>query len=239
MCNRLQLLSDRTVLNYPNKVRLSELFWLSHISITLNDSAESSDFRLFVLLLRESLRGSWRGTFIILPVGHNSTQCNILHHFTPCRGSTFTVTLSLFLCIALLWWYESDTKVFSNSYRGGWGKHTQTRSCVITTSACWQAACRAEPGSRSAKSDLEERARLGGAFMSSLVQWAKRSSSLGRLCSITAKRRRPDSVMSGPSPGVGGGIGATKSFCSYLALIHDSRSSLNKQREKRRWWIFS
>lgn len=88
MCARLQLLvSDRTVLNYPNKVRLSEILWLSHISITLDDSAESSDFRLVVLLLRESLRGSRRGTFIILPVGHNST---------------------LFLCIALLWWYESD-----------------------------------------------------------------------------------------------------------------------------------
>lgn len=67
--------------------------------------------------------------------------------------------------------------------------------------------------------------------MSSLVQWAKRSSSFGRLCSITANRRRPDSVMSRPSLGVGGSNGATNSFCSYLALIHDSRSSLNKQRE--------
>lgn len=103
---------------------------------------------------------------------------------------------------------------------------TQRRSCVITTSPCWQAACRAEPGSRSAKRDLEERARLRGALMSSLVQWAKRSNSFGRLCSITAKRRRPDSVMSGLSPGVGGGSGATNSFCSYLARIHDSRSSL-------------
>lgn len=106
--------------------------------------------------------------------------------------------------------------------------HTHRRSCVITTSPCWQAACRAEPGSLSAKSDLEERARLRGPLMSSLVQWAKRSNSFGRLCSITAKRRRPDSVISGPSPGVGGGSGATKSFCSYLARIQDSRSSLEK-----------
>ncbi len=132
------------------------------------------------------------------------------------------------------------TNVSNDSYKRVGGERTQTRSCVITTSACWQAACRAEPGSRSAKSDLEESARLRGALMSSFVQWAKKSSSLGRLCSITAKRRRPDSVMSGPSPGVGGGNGATNSFCSYLALIHDSRSSLNKQREMmRRWWIFS
>lgn len=236
MCARLQLLSDRTVLNYPNKLRLSELLWLSHISITLDDSAESSDFRLVVLLRRESLRGSRRGTFIILPVGHNSTQYLTSFHTLYLHCHIISVPMH---CTPLMIWIRSDTKVCSNSYRRGWGKHTQTRSCVITTSACWQAACRAEPGSRSAKSDLEERARLGGAFMSSLVQWAKRSSSLGRLCSITAKRRRPDSVMSGPSPGVGGGNGATNSFCSYLALIHDSRSSLNKQREKRRWWIFS
>ncbi|KAG7232261.1 hypothetical protein INR49_009337 [Caranx melampygus] len=94
-------------------------------------------------------------------------------------------------------------------------------------------SCRAEPGSRSANSDLEERARLSGAFMSSLVQWANSSSSLGRLCSITASRRRPESVMSGPSPGVGGGSGATNSFCSYLALIQDSRSSLKQQRQHR------
>lgn len=149
-----------------------------------------------------------------------------------------------YLCsyaLHFFWWYESDHpyKSVCDSCMRGRGQHTQTRSCVITTSACWQAACRAEPGSRSAKSDLEESARLRGALMSSLVQWAKRSSSLGRLCSITAKRRRPESVMSGPSPGVGGGNGATNSFCSYLALIHDSRSSLNKQREMRRWWIFS
>lgn len=111
-------------------------------------------------------------------------------------------------------------------------KHTQTRSCVITTSACWQAACRAELGTRSPRSALEVRARLRGALMSSLVQWAKRSSSLGRLCSITASRRRPDNVMSGPSPGVGGGKGATNSFCSYLALIHDSRSSLKRKEDK-------
>lgn len=71
-----------------------------------------------------------------------------------------------------------------------------------------------------------------GALMSSLVQWARRSSSLGRLCSITANRRRPDSVMSGPSLGVGGGNGATNSFCSYLALIHDSRSSLDMQESR-------
>lgn len=113
-------------------------------------------------------------------------------------------------------------------------KPTQRRSCVITTSACWQAACRAEPGSRSAKRALEETDRLRGALMSSLVQWASRSSSFGRLCSITARRRRPDRVMSGPSPGVGGGNGATNSFCSYLALIHDSRSSLDKQRQTSR-----
>lgn len=112
--------------------------------------------------------------------------------------------------------------------------HTHRRSCVITTSPCWQAACRAEPGSLSAKSDLEERARLGGPLMSSLVQWAKRSNSFGRLCSITARRRRPDSVISGLSPGVGGGSGATKSFCSYLALIHDSRSSLEKQNAEKK-----
>ncbi len=134
-------------------------------------------------------------------------------------------------------WIRLLNKSFTNSFVREEGKHTQTRSCVITTSACWQAACRAEPGSRSANSDLEERARLRGALMSSLVQWAKRSSSLGRLCSITANRRRPDSVMSGPSPGVGGGNGATNSFCSYLALIHDSRSSLNKQRKIRKWRI--
>lgn len=108
-------------------------------------------------------------------------------------------------------------------------KRTQTRSCVITTSPWWHAACSAEPGSRSANRDLEDRARLTGALMSSLEQWARRSSSLGRLCSITAMRRRPASVMSGPSLGEGGGSGATNSFCSYLALIQDSRSSLKNQ----------
>lgn len=84
------------------------------------------------------------------------------------------------------------------------------------------------------KSDLER--SLTGALMSSLEQWAKRSSSLGRLRSITANRRRPDKVMSGPSLGVGGGSGATNSFCSYLALIQDSRSFLEKHRKTAFYW---
>lgn len=133
-------------------------------------------------------------------------------------------------CTSLVIQIRRSTQDVIASYDREGGKRTQTRSCVITTSACWQAACRAEPGRRSATSDLQESARLRGALMSSLVQWAKRSSIFGRLCSITDKRRRPDSVMSGPSPGEGGGNAATKSFCSYLALIHNSRSSLKERK---------
>lgn len=100
---------------------------------------------------------------------------------------------------------------------------TQMSSCVMTTSPSWQAACRAVRGS--------EGEPAGGALICSLVLWARRSSSLGRSLSVTADSSHTGTPSSGSCAPEAGTRGATKARCSYLARIHDSRSSLEKQKQ--------